>query len=897
VKEVVDTALTYSGKERDTYLKTVFEEKPDIVDEVKEMLSLIEESQRMHFMESVRSDGEMLISELGSDKAEYSTADSFIGRKIGRYQVTELIDVGGMGMVFKGERADGEFSQQVAIKLLRKGLDTDENIQRFKIEREILSSLNHPNIAQIYDGGITDEGLPYLVMELIDGSPIDVYCNRKNFSVKDRIRLFRQICQTVDYAHKNLVIHRDLKAPNIFVTKSGTIKILDFGIAKLLDRTHPDMDLLETLPGRKIWTPQYASPEQIKGEHVTTSTDVYSLGVLLHFLLTDSYPIDFTDKSIREVEEMILGDDPIPPSRSLLSSSRLTDIALSRSTTSANLIRILKTDLDYLVLKSLRKEPGQRYDSVSRLIEELDRYEDGLPLMAKAESARYRMTKFIKRHRSKLAAALVFVVTITGLSIMYAWNITHERNIAETERSKAEQVADFLTSLFSAGNPVNAQGEMLTAADLLDLGVERIDDLSDQPLVQAEMLYTIGSSFRGMVMPKKAAPILERALNLQREHLPADHPDIAFTLNALGSVHWSVDEDEEAEPYLREALEMRRRLHGSTHPDVFTSLNNYALVLKDLGQLDEAEQIYRENLEARKAYYGPVHSKVTYSLNNLAFLLVERGKLEEAERYYREGLDAVRSIQGDDHSDAAIFLNNLGSLLQRQGKLDEAEVMLRESIRIRERVYGENHGNVARALNGLVNVLKDKQQYDAAEEAALRSLQIVKSAHTEDHNNVATGLEILGQLYWQSSRLDKAEEYLSDALQMRIRLFPEGSPGLARSYNTLGNFYLNTGRPEQAAPYFSEALGMFRNVSPSGLYTIASVQYNLGKALLETKQFPEAESHLLSAYNYYSENDGISSRYKERALQRLISLYHEWEKQDHAIRFEEELAVLQSTAN
>lgn len=894
VKEVVDTALTYSGAERDTYLNTIYDEMPAIVDEVKEMLSLIEESQQKQFMLSVRKDGKDLIAELDDESTDI-IEEKYIGKKIGRYLITELIDIGGMGMVFKGERADGEFSQEVAVKILKKGLDTEENIHRFRMEREILSALNHPNIAQIYDGGITHEGLPYLVMEMIEGSPIDEYCNSHKLTVDKRLALFRQICLTVDYAHKNLVIHRDLKAPNIFVTTNGTIKILDFGIAKLLDRTNPNIDLLETMPGRKIWTPQYASPEQIKGEPVTTSTDVYALGVLLHYLLTDAYPIDLKEKSIHEIEQLILKEEPEPPSRSIVHSSRVPEIAESRSVTPTTLVSILKNDLDFLVLKSLRKEPEHRYDSASRLIEELDRYESGKPLMAKSDSVRYRTHKFIKRNRGKLAAAALFLVSVIGFTFVYTWNIAQERNIAQIEREKAEQVADFLTDLFSAGNPVSAQGEMLTAVDLLEIGIERADDLSDQPLVQAEMLYTIGSSFRGMVMPDKAIPVLEKALDLQRVHLPPDHPDIAFTLNALGSVHWSVDDDDKAEPYLREALEMRKRLHGSSHPDVFTSLNNYALVLKDLDRMDEAENIHRENLEARIAYYGPVHSKVTYSLNNLAFLLVERGKFDEAEQLYREGLEAVRRIRGEGHSDLGIFYNNLGNLLFRQGELDEAEEMLRESIRIRQRVYGENHRNVSRSLNLLANVLTEKNDFKGAEAASLRSLQIQTATHeNEDHNDIATILEILGRIYWRSGEMGKAEEYYSESLQMHKNLYPGGNTDLARSYNMMGIFYLNAGRPDDAVPKFSEALAMYRKVSPNRLFSIAYVQNELGKALLEMGNFPESEAHLLNAYNYFSQNAGISSSDTIRTLERLITLYQEWGKQEQAKQFENQLAGLET---
>lgn len=892
IKSVVDEALTYSGDERDVYLKTILEEKPAIANEVLEMLSLIEEAEAEHFMQNVKLDGEKLLSELTSDFSLSETKKSYIGKKVGNYNITQLLAVGGMGVVFKASRTDGEFNHEVAVKILKSGFDSDENIHRFRIEREILASLNHPNIGQIYDGGFTNEGLPYLVMELIEGKPIHEYCNEKKLILAERIKIFAQICRAIDFAHKNLVIHRDLKAPNIYVTTNGVVKILDFGIAKLLDSERSQLDLTETLPGQKFWTPYYASPEQVRGDQMTTSTDVYSLGVLLHYLLTDTYPFDLDEKNIHDIEQIILERDPLPPSRAIKESGNIDDIAKSRSANITSLIKPLEAELDAMVLKSLRKDPRYRYNSVSQLIEELERFEAGKPLLAKSDSARYRMNKFMRRNRNILSIAALFLITIVGFSFIYTWNITQERNIAELERNKAEQAVDFLTSLFSAGNPVKAQGEILTAIDLLEIGIERAENLSDQPLLQADMLYAIGSSFRGMVMPDKAAPLLKESLELQRKHLPDDHPDIAFTLNALGSVYWSVDKDLLAEPYLYESLEMRKRLHGDNHPDVFTSLNNYALVLKDLGRLDEAENIYRENLEARKAYYGPIHSKVTYSLNNLAFLLAERGKIDEAEHYYREGLDAVRVLQGEDHSDVAIYLNNLGDLLQKQGKLDEAEEMIRESIRIRESVYGENHSNVSRSLNVLAGVLREKKDFDAAEDAANRSLEILTAIYDEDHTHIANTLAILGDIYQQSGNPEKAEVYLLESLQMRQRLYPNGNIDLAISYNRLGYFYLNTDRPVDAVPHFTNALKMYREISPSAKFTIARVQHNIGRALLETGHYSDSEVHLLNAYNFFAESDNISSSYYRRALQHLIALYRDWDKIEQAKLFENELAAL-----
>lgn len=891
LKSIVDKALILSGSEKDLYLKSIYCENPDISVQVNELLRAIEESEALKFMAPISQGQKELMSDLCDSLKQHSHVKTWIDKIVGPYRITEKLGSGGMGTVYRATRIDGEFHQYVAIKFIKSGVDTEENIQRFRMEREILSALKHPNIAQIYDGGVTEDGLPYLIMEYISGQPIDRFCNKNRLTVGQRLNLFKQVCNAVQFAHSNLVIHRDLKTQNIHITDEGVVKILDFGVAKLLDADKTEFTLIETQPGQKFWTPQYAAPELVKGETVTTATDIYALGVLLHNLLTNMFPHSMKGETLAEIESIIKEKPPQSLIQSFANNPNQQECLKQRKISKAELKKILKGDLDALVLKAIRKEPAYRYASASQLLEEIERYQSGLPLLAQKGTLQYKTGKFIRRHKTGIATAAIFLMFFSGFGGFYTWQISKERDRIQLESEKSEQVAQFLVDLFMANNPVDAQGVDLTGRELLQRGVERIENLSDQPIIQAEMFYTIGRVFRGMNQPEEALPLLEKALKLQNEYLQKDHPDIAHTLNMLGSVYWSDQKAEKAHPYLQKALEMRRRLYGDYHPDVFTSMNNLALVLKDLGKLNKAENMYLETLEARKEYYGNEHAKIGVSLNNLAFLLQERGKYIEAETYYRQTVNMFRKLQGNQHSDVAIGLNNLGAVLHKLGKLDEAEEVLKESIAIRHKVYGEEHMKVGYALNNLALVQKDRNDFVSAGLTAQKSLSIFYKTHGNEHNNIAVTLSILGDIFKAERNYTKAEEYYLKALTMRRNLYGDQHIQAAHSLKNLGTLYLDQRRSEKAEPVIREALTIYTKFYPAGDWRIAHLKMLLGSCLLDQIRYREAEPLFLEVYDTFNSIDGFAEQYVQEATNHLITLYEKWDNPEKAVLYRDELML------
>jgi serine/threonine-protein kinase len=533
IETILDTALTLSGSERKTYINEACEDDDALLQEVYELLEAVEMSEQSHFLENVSEENEALMHELTG--GPFQAPGELVGNRIGAFQLTKLLGAGGMGAVYKAERADGQFTQQVAIKLLQRGIQSDETLQRFRMEQDILAALHHPNIAQLYDGGITQSGLPYLIMEYVDGVPVDQYCNNLKLTIDERIRLFEEVCSAVQFAHANLVIHRDLKAQNIYVTSNGKVKVLDFGIAKLLYPNLTEKTLLETRPGQKFWTPHYAAPEQVSGQPVTIATDGYALGVLLHKLLTDTYPLDLKNKEINEVEKIIQAVPPARPSLSITSNTG--EVARHRQCSVSELKKQLAGDLDSMVLKALRKEPEYRYNSVSQLMEDLDRYQNGLPLVARKDTLRYRIGKFFRRHKAWITVLAIVIIIIAGLSAVYTWKIAVERDEVKIEAKKTDQVKSFVFSLFEVNDPSLSQGKQITARELLDQGTERIDkELSGQPVIQAEIHHVIAGLYQKLGIAKKAEHSFRKAANLRRANLKPFSPDIATTLAEWGFV-------------------------------------------------------------------------------------------------------------------------------------------------------------------------------------------------------------------------------------------------------------------------------------------------------------------------------------------------------------------------
>lgn len=546
IEEIFRTVVDRPAVERDAYLTLACDGDDDLR---REVLSLIE-----------RDTAEDFIRDPIANTALAFTAKStndLTGERVGPYRVLRLIGRGGMGDVYEAERDDEQFRQQVAIKIIKRGMDTDFVRDRFLRERQILASLDHPRIARLFDGGATADGSPYFVMELVDGERITAYCRRHQLSVNDKLKLFRKVCSAVQHAHQRLVVHRDLKPSNILIDNGGEPKLLDFGIAKLLS---PDVGQSHTRTetALRLMTPEYASPEQARGEAVCTTTDVYSLGVVLYELLTERRPHEFKTYSPAEIERAICDTEIEEPSKAV---DRMTGAP-------TRLARQLVGDLDNITLMAMRKEPERRYQSVEQFSEDIQRHLGGMPVVARKDTFGYRTGKFIRRHKAAVAILSLLMILAVATAVQSA-RIARERDRANQEAATAQAVTQSLVAMFEVANPGKARGNVITAKELLDQGADKVvRELKDQPVVQAKLLDTIGKLYQSIGLYDREQPLLEEALRLRRQALGSEHPDVATSLDHLGEVARLKDDYARSESLLREALAMRQKLLGAENKDV-----------------------------------------------------------------------------------------------------------------------------------------------------------------------------------------------------------------------------------------------------------------------------------------------------------------------------------------
>lgn len=663
--------------------------------------------------------------------------------RIGPYRLVRPIARGGMGEVYLGVYETEDFQRTVAVKLIRQGFDTDELVRRFRTERQILSSLTHPNIAQLLGGGATDDGRPYFVMEFVEGEPVDAFCERRRLPVPRRLGLFLEICAAVQHAHQNLVVHRDLKPSNILVMPDGTPKLLDFGIGKVLssDGT-PSTDSVTQL---RALTPEYASPEQIRGEPVTTASDVYSLGVLLFVLLTGRLP--FASRSGADLEHAVREESPPRPS-----------VAAPR------LAQRLAGDLDHIVLKALRKDPAWRYATVTMLAEDIQRHLDGLPVKARADTLVYRSGKFLRRNAWAMSAAGVGVlalVTITAVTLAQSRRVT-------AERDRALEVRSFLLETFGASSPDPSTGNAVTARQLLDAQAGRIDSLFlDRPRLRAEMMDVLAEGYDRLGVYDRAEALARHALTVRRETLGPRHPEVAASLNLLGWVLHERGGGREAEPLLREAVDIRRDAGSRYAVDLSRSLNDLGVVLERRGDFEEAERLYREALLIRTSRLGEGHRSVGVTANNLATVLYRQGRFAEAVRSAEQALRAMRATVGPDHQRAIIAQNNLAAMKLAAGQLESAEQEFRDLLERQRRLQGPSHPVTAAQMNSLAIVLNRARRFAEAEQLGREALGLRVSALGEAHPDVAASLAVVADARFGQADYPDALRLYRQALAIR----------------------------------------------------------------------------------------------------------------------------------
>jgi serine/threonine-protein kinase len=729
VKSLLEQALEVPPEERPALFVRLGAE-PALVAEVQALLAL--EDQAAGFIDEPLFSFEQPAPELET------------GRLLGHWRLLRPLGTGGMGAVYLAKRDDGAFDLTAALKLLKTGLDTEELIARFEAERRILARLIHPNIARLLDGGTAEDGRPYLVMEHVEGEPIDVHCDRHRLSTRARLELFRSVCSAVQLAHQNLVVHRDLKPANILVTSDGTVKLLDFGIAKLLA---PQQDVGDTAPtlvqGRAPLTPRYASPEQfLLGEPITTASDVYSLGVILYELLTGHRPYRLDALSQTEMERVVCGAVPPRPSTVVRRSEELATadggrllltpdaVAGVRESDPVRLSRRLAGDLDTILLTALRKEPGRRLASAGQLSEEIRLYLAGLPIGSRPDSFGYRAGKFLVRHAfgvTVAAGALALLLAFAGAMTWQRAEIAARSREVARERDRTKATKEFLLDLIGQADPRRAKGQEITVRQVLDQRAGTLPgETTLDPATRADLLDALGVAYRSLGQFEKAGPLLREALALRRRALGDEHVQVAESLHDLANLERELHHPAEAERLTRQALAIQRRAFPQGHRDLARGLNNLASLLREKADaagksggplLAEAEVLAREGLAMKLRLFGENNAEVALSLNTLAAILVREGRLAEAEPLVRQSIALRRALDGSLSPGLAKAINNLAILLEDEGRLAEAEKLSRDSLAMRRQLYPEGHQELVGSLESLSDLRT--RQGDKVEAAAL----------------------------------------------------------------------------------------------------------------------------------------------------------------------------------
>jgi eukaryotic-like serine/threonine-protein kinase len=667
--------------------------------------------------------------------------------RIGPYRVLREAGRGGMGTVFLGERDDPDLPQRVALKLVRPGLAIGTLAQRFIEERRILASLDHPNIARLLDGGITDGGVPWFAMEYVEGTPIDRYCADRRLSVRERLHLFLRVCEAVQHAHRSLVVHLDLKPANILVTDEGRVKLLDFGIARLLGAGARMEPKESAQAGLRPMTPAYASPEQIRGDPVSTATDVYALGILLYTLLAGRHPY-------------------LKPGRYACDAGRaiLEEVAGPPSAAGEGPRRPLRGDLDAIVCMAMRKEPERRYGTAEQLAADILRHLAGRPVRARPGTWRYRSGKFVRRHAAGVTASFGFAALLVGYAVTAT---VHAERVAQ-EAARTEQVKDFLLSLFTHANPGVTQGREPTASELVDRGAARVStELADQPALQAEMMTTLGQVYVTLGRYEPAVELLKGALAIRRGLPQVPHEAVARTGTLLSEALHYQGRTGEAEVLAREVLTVRRKLHGEDHWRV-------GIVLTDLGDL-----------------------------------LHTRGNLVEAEEQLRLALRILLASRGADSPDVARARRDLGNVLRDRGAYEEAEQLYRQALRDLEDRFGRMDPMGALTRNELARLLAETGFYDESDRLLQRNLAVYGALYPEGHPMLGTTMRNLGVLHLRQGRPEEAADALREALVVYGETLGPDHPLVPRARRHLAQAVLESGDAPGAAALAEEVVRHF----------------------------------------------------------------------------------------
>jgi len=866
LEPLLDEVMVLSIKDQEDRLQALAKRDPELHDALRRLLIAMDDDDSFLERGAIDLSGDAPKRLLEEMRAP--------GTRLGPYKLLERLGSGGMAEVWLAERDDEVLHQKVAIKLLHP-LVGNNAAERFRSERHILGALRHDGIAKILDAGVAPGTPPYLVLEYVDGVPITDYCRQQRLSLRARLQLFREICDAVGYAHRRLIVHRDLKPSNILVTQAGRVKLVDFGIAKLLDPAVISLtDVPMTKTGLFLMTPDYAAPEQVRGEEITTATDVYGLGVLLYELLAGKKPFDLQGKPASEVERIVCDTGPEKPSTEIRPGGKPQD--------SARWYKRLRGDLDTIVLKAMRREPDSRYATVQDFADDVGRYLDGLPVAARPATLTYRTRKFVRRNRIGVAAAvLVSLAVLTGIA-----TTTWQANTARSEAARAQAVNDFLFQLFEGADPERNPGEPLTALDLLDAGAEKVNSLQAGPSAQVDMLRILGTLYGKLGEVEKGEAFLRQAVNQATTSL-GPHSSVALKARVALAVHLtSVGDPLEAEAILQKLLKdgagdetvaaqtwigvafMKRGNYEQAETHFRLAIERSSMNREDsqsdaarmeLGNLlmhqerwEEAEETLRQVASSRAAELGHDHVDVAIVLWNLAELMLKTARFADAEQLHGEILGIRRNIYPNGHPDIARSLGQLAAAVQRQGRFEEAGKLYQEAVDAWDQRFGRANPSLGEIFANLAALRYRLGDLQGAVKYQSNALSIwYEIWGTQDDNMVAAGLNNLGVMHRELGAYDEADRYINEALAMRRRLHGDGHATVGMSLANLGRLRMLEGRLDDAERYSVEGLAICENQLPQGHPALLGAQMTAGAVLVERGKAAEGLPLLSTVANAY----------------------------------------------
>jgi non-specific serine/threonine protein kinase/serine/threonine-protein kinase len=830
------------------------------------------------------------------------------GDRIGPYKLLEIIGEGGFGVVWLAERRE-PMVQRVALKVIKPGMDSAAVIARFEQERQALAVMDHPNVARVFDGGVTDSGRPYFVMEHVQGAPITRFADERKLTLRQRLELFVPVCEAVQHAHHKGLIHRDLKPSNVLVAEiegKPVPKVIDFGVAKAIASSGWE-NTAHTQSGTVIGTPEYMSPEQVAGElDVDTRADVYSLGVLLYELLTGELPFNSAElrkAALAEVARIIKEVTPPKPSTRLaqLASNRTTTIAATRSATRERITSELRRELDWIPLMALRKERERRYASPQALADDVQRYLEGRPLCAAPDSKAYLARKFVRRHKAQVfTASVVFLALSAGLTISL-WQRNEAiiaRDAESQQRARADERADAATRAEAAATAArdaereradqlkkvsDFQSQMLAQIDTTKAGIDLMADVRERFVAALEKsgvpevdrtarVAALRQELLRVNATDSAAAMIDRtilrpaikAIDVQFKDDPATDASLR---QALADLYRTIGLYDAAFPLQESALATRRRVLGEEHLDTLTTIHSMGILLQSQGKLIDAEPCLREALDATRRVLGEENPNTIVALRSIGALLRLQGKLDQAEPYLRDAVEKSRRVLGEEHDDTLDAINSMGILLESQGKFDQAEPYLREALEMARRMLGEEHPTTLMSIYNVGDLLQMKGKLAEAEPYTREAVEKRRRVLGEEHPHTIMAINYLGHMLRAQNKLDEAEPYLRETLERSRGILGEEHLDTLRYINELGTLYQLQGKLDQAEPYFREALAKSRRVLGEEHPSTLAIVSNLGGLLNDQGKLEQAEPYFREALEKYRRVLGDDHPYT------IISIY------------------------